>query len=220
MKRGGMNDTKNETVRFNMKPNPFLYALEFTRHILLQVTIIAVCAGIPFIPFIFLSSVKGALLLLMTYALLGLPLFIVAYVAACNLTFVLTDNRAIVRYSFRGTTTDGLSIAIESVKQIAITSFGATYGSVFLSYDKTSPRKDSKDSERDYPQPRPILRVRNEAIRASIPIKRATAFSVEMSGPWPRLLGFYGFKGFEEFANIISEQQNSVLNVTGDHGAG
>jgi hypothetical protein len=28
-----------------------------------------------------------------------------------------------------------------------------------------------------------------------------------MNNPWPRLLGFYGFKGFDEFANIISEQQ-------------
>jgi hypothetical protein len=104
-------------------------------------------------------------------------------------------------------TTDGLSIAIESVKQIEITSFDATYGSVYLSYDKTSPRKDSKDSEPDDPQSRPIRRARHEATRDSIPIKRTTSIRISMSDPWPRLLGFYGFKGFDEFANIISEQQ-------------
>ncbi|TWC00216.1 hypothetical protein FBZ93_1058 [Bradyrhizobium macuxiense] len=32
---------------------------------------------------------------------------------------------------------------------------------------------------------------------------------------WPRLLGFYGFKGFNEFADIISEQRNSVSDVKG-----
>jgi hypothetical protein len=211
-----MNDTKNETVRFSMKPNPFFYALEFTRHALLQGTIIALCCGIPFI-FPGFYSVRGVVLLLMTYALFGLPLFIVAYVSACYLMFVVTDSRAIVRSSFWGMTTDGLSIAIESVKQIAITSFGATYGSVFLSYDKTSPRENSKDSEPDYPQPWPIRRARNEATRASIPIKRTTSIGVSMNNPSPRLLGFYGFKGFDEFANIISDQQNSVPNVKGDH---
>ncbi len=213
-----MNDTKNETVRFSMKPSPFLYALEFTRYTLIAGTAVALFIGIPFI-WPGLYSERGVVLLLMTYALLGLPLFIVAYVAACHLMFVVTDKRAIVRSSFWRTTTDGLSIAIESVKHIAITSYGATYGSVYLTYDKTSPRENSKDSEPDYPQPWPIRRARNETTRASVPIKRTNSIWASMNNPWPRLLGFYGFKGFDEFANIISEQQNSVPNVRGDHDA-
>jgi hypothetical protein len=120
---------------------------------------------------------------------------------------VVTDKRAIVRSSFGQTTTDGLSIAIESVKRIEITSYGATYGNVYLTYDETSPRENSKDSEPDNPQPRPIR-------RAFVPIERAASIWVFIN-TWPRLLGFYGFKSFDEFANIISEQQNSVPNVKG-----
>jgi hypothetical protein len=106
-----MNDTKNETVRFSMKPKPFLYALEVTRHTLLAATTVEICIGIPFVwPGIF--SEKGVVLLLISYALLGPPVFIVAFVAAWHLIFILTDKRAIVRSSFWGVTTDGLSIAI------------------------------------------------------------------------------------------------------------
>jgi hypothetical protein len=209
-----MNDTKNETVRFSMKPNPFLYALEFTRHALLAVTAVGIIIGIPLIwPGIY--SERGVVLLLITYALLGLALFIVAFVTARHLMFVVTDERAIVRSSFWGETMDGLSIEIESVKHIWITSYGATYGSVYLSYDETSPHENFKDSEPDYPQPWPTRRARNEATRASVAIKRTASIWVSMENPWPRLLGFYGFKGFDEFANIISEQQNSVSNVKG-----
>ena len=208
MTRVCTNDTENETVRFSRKPNPFLYALEFTRHTLLVGAVVGLFSGIPFIwPVIY--SERGVVLLLIAYGLLGLVLFIVAFVAACYLIFEVTDKRAIVRFSFWRTTTDGLSIAIESVKHIEITSYGATYGSVYLSYDKKSPRENSKDKEPDYPQPWPIQRARDEAIRVSVPVKRTNSIWVSMNNPWPRLLGFYGFKGFDEFANIISEQQNS-----------
>ena len=191
-----MNDTKNETVRFNMKPNPFLYALEFTRRTLLAVTIVGLFTGIPFfMPGIY--SGRAVLLLLIAYAFLGLLLFLVAFVTACHLVFVVTDKRAIVRFSFWGMTTDGLSIAIETVKHIEIKSYGATYGSVYLNS--------------------PIRRARNEATRASILTERSNSiWSIWRSmSTWPRLLGFYGFKGFYEFANIISEQRNSVPNVKG-----
>jgi hypothetical protein len=106
-------------------------------------------------------------------------------------------------------TTDGLSIAIETVKRIEITSYGATYGSVYLTCEEPSPRENSRGSEPDDPQPRPIRRARNEATSASIPNKRFDSIWRSMN-IWRRLLGFYGFKGFDEFANIISEQQNSV----------
>jgi hypothetical protein len=196
----------DEIVLFTEKPNAFLYALEFTRHALLAGTAVGLFINIPFM-WPGLYSARGVVLLLITYALLGLPLFIVAFVTARQLMFVVTDKRAIVRSSFWRTTTDGLSIAIETVKRIEITSYGATYGSVYLSYDKTSPRENFKDSQPDYPQLRPTRRARNKATRASVPIKRTNSILVAINNPWPRLLGFYGFKGFDEFANIISEQQ-------------
>ena len=200
-----MNDTKNETVRFSVKPNPLLYAAEFTRHTLLTVTAVQLYSGIGIIwPGIYFG--RAMVLLLAGYALLGLLLFIVAYVTACHLMFVVTNKRAIVRSSFWGMTRDRRSIAIESVKHIAITSYGARYGSVYLTYDKTAPREISTDDESDYPQPGSIRRARDEEARASAPIERTNSIWRSMT-TWPRLLGFYGFKGFEEFGDIISEQQ-------------
>lgn len=190
MKRIGMNDTQNETVRFSMKPNPFLYALEVTRDALLTGTAVGLISGIPLIWSVIYyerALLKTVVVLLITYALFGLALFIVGFVTARHVMFVVTDKRAIVRFSFWGMTTDGVSIPIETVKLIEIASYGATYGSVYLSYDKTSPRENS-----------------NEATRA--PIKRTNSIWGSMN-TWPRLLGFYGFNGFDELANIISEQQ-------------
>jgi hypothetical protein len=218
-----MNGTKNETVRFSMKPNPFLYALEVTLYILLVWTAIVLSTGVPILwPGSY--SQRGVVLLLITYVLLGPTLFIAVFIAACLLMFVVTDKRAIVRFSFWGLTTDALSIAIESVKRIEINSYGAKYGSVYLSYDKTSPLENSKDSEPDDPQPQPIRRARDEATRASIPIKRNDSIwgsnSIWSSmNFWPHLLGFYAFKGFDEFANIISEQPNSASYIKTDYDA-
>jgi hypothetical protein len=186
-----MNDTKNETVRFSMKPNPVFYALEVTRHMLFF------SAALGGILLVFLP-----VLLLTTYVPLGLTVFIVAFVTARHLMFVVTDKRAIVRRSSGETTTDELSIAIETVKRIETTSYGAAYGSVYLTHEESSPRENSKASEPGDPQPRPIR-------RAFVPIERAASIWILLS-KWPSWLGFYGFKGFDEFANIISEQQNSV----------
>lgn len=118
-----MNDTNDETVRFSVKPNPFLYALEVTRHTLLAGT--AGALSIIFFPFMGLPfmwpglySERVVVVLLITYALLGLALLIVAFVTACCLTFVVTDKRAIVRFSSSAMISDDLSIAIESVEHI------------------------------------------------------------------------------------------------------
>ena len=202
-----MNDIKNETVRFSMKPNPFLYALEFTRYVLVVGTVVELFIGIPiFWPGI--HSARAVVLLLTAYVLLSLALFIVAFVTARHLIFVVTDKWVIVRSSFWRTTTDRLSVAIVTVTGIEITSYGTTYGSVYLSFDKTSSHENSKRREPYFPQPGPIRRTRNEVTRASIPIKRANSIVVAMNHFWPCLHGFYAFKGFDEFANIISGQQS------------
>jgi hypothetical protein len=202
MKHSAINDVENETVRFSTKPNPFFYALEFTLHALFAGTTGALIIsffplmGLPFV-WPGLYSAMGAVLLLATYVLLALALFAVALISSCYLMFIATDSRAIVRFSFLGMTADGLSIAIESVEQIEIKSYGATYGSVYLNS--------------------PIQHPRNEANSASIPIERRNSIwsAWRLTTTWPRLLGFYGFKGFDEFANIISDQRNSVPNVKG-----
>jgi hypothetical protein len=191
-----------------MKPNPFLYAFEVTLYALLVAGAVVLCTGLPILwPGSY--SERGAIILLITYVLLGLALFIVEFVIACRLMFVITDKMAIVRLSFWGIETDVLSIAIETVNHIEINSYGATYGSVYLSYDEMSPRENSEDGEPDDPQPRPIRRARNETTMASIPVRRFGSIWRSMN-IWRRLLGFYGFKGFDEFANIISGQRNSV----------
>jgi hypothetical protein len=107
----------------------------------------------------------------------------------------VTDKKAIVRFSFSAMTTDDLSIAIETVEHIETSSYGATYGSVYLNS--------------------PIGHARNEATGASILIERShSIWSIwRLMTTWPRLFGFYGFKGFYEFANIISEQRNAVPNI-------
>jgi hypothetical protein len=193
----------DEIVLFTEKPNALLYALEVTRHNLL---FWSAAGGIPLICTLIYtqgSLLSAGVLVLITYFLLGLFLLIVAFVTACCLMFVLTNKRAIVRFSFWRMTTDGLSIAIETVRCIEIYSYGATHGNVYLNSDKTSPRENSKSSE---PQPEATRRASNELAEAPVPIKRTASLWGSMSN-WPRLLGFYGFKGFDEFANIISEQQ-------------
>jgi hypothetical protein len=213
MKRLGMNDTNNETVRFSMKPNPFLYALEVTRHTLFLWTLFIVIPSLGSVIYVKLSLFRIGVSLLITYFFVSLVLFTVAVVTACHLMFVVTDKRAIVRFSLGRMTTDRVSIAIGTVKRIRITTFGAAYGSVYLSYDKTLHRNDSKGSEPGYS--RATRRAPNELTGAPAPIERISSIwgPVTIWGPvntWPRLLGFYGFKGFDQFANIISEQQNSV----------
>jgi len=215
-----MNDTQNETIKFSMKPNPFLYALEVTWPNLLASTAIS---GFPllFLPFF---SKGQAIVLLTVYVVLGLIFFIIGFATACCLTFLVTDKRAIIRSSFGQTTKDVLSIAIESVGLIEIKFYGATHGSVYLTYDKPSPCENSEDSEFDDPQRGPMRRARNDAGRIPIPIKMTNSIWSNWitNSTWPSReswFGFYAFKDFGEFAKIISEQQDSVSKVKRDHDA-
>jgi|SRR5579883_2444025 len=180
-----MNDTENETVRFSVKPSPFFYALELMWRMLL--------VGTAFGGIVLVFSP----VLLLGYFLVGLAVFMVAFVTARYLMFVATDKRVVVRSSFGEKATDQLSIAIETVKRIEVTPCGAAHGSVYLTCEEPSARENSKDSEPDDLQPRPIR-------RAFVPVERTTLIFVFMNH-WTRWLGFYGFKGFDEFAKIISE---------------
>ena len=165
----------------------------------------SVAGGITFFSVLIVSqgSLLSAGAFLLTYLLVNVVLFIVASVAARDLVFVVTNRRAIVRSSFWRMTTDRLSIPVETVRRIEIVFYSATYGNVYLNSDKTSPRENFKSGE---PQPGATRRAPNELAEAPVPIKRSALVWGSMSN-WPRLLGFYGFKRFDEFANIISEQQ-------------
>lgn len=109
---------------------------------------------------------------------------------------------------------DVLSIAIETVKHIEIRSYSGAYGSVYLNYDKSSPRQSSKDIE-PYRKPGAVRHTQNEAARASVPIARTDSIWASMS-TWQGWLGFYGFKGFDEFANIINGRQERRCEFQGD----
>jgi hypothetical protein len=50
-----MNGTKNETVRSSMKPDPFLYALEFTRRTLIVGTLFGVIPSLGSVIYVKLS---------------------------------------------------------------------------------------------------------------------------------------------------------------------
>jgi hypothetical protein len=92
------------------------------------------------------------------------------------------------------------------VRSIEINSLGAAYGSVFLNYDKALSRESNKGSKPDYSQPEATQRALNELTKGPVPIKR-TASIWGATTAWPGLLGFYGLKSFDDFANTISEQQ-------------
>lgn len=183
-----------------MKPSPFLYALEFTLHALFAGTTRAlVISFFPLmgLPFIWpgLYSEMAAAVLLVAYALLGLSLFAVSWVVARNLRFVATDKNVIVRFSFWGMTADALSVAIEAVERIEIRVYGTAYGSVYLNS--------------------PIQLAHGGVTRGCAPLVQRSNASWRSMNSWRRLFGFYGFKGFDEFANIIAGQRKSFSNASG-----
>jgi hypothetical protein len=132
--------------------------------------------------------------------------FAVAVSKACFLTIIATNQRVIVRFSGWGmATTDGISIAIEAIKRIETNSYGATYGSVYFESNKASPGKTSRNSEHAFSKQRAPPYISNAPRDVAVPIKRTV--SIWRSMPFaPGLFGFWGFKRFDEFANIVSEQ--------------
>jgi hypothetical protein len=165
----------DEIVLFAEKPNAFRYAVEVTRYPLIIASVIML-GGIPLLPPSEGSRSQACIVLLIAYLLLGLVLFMVAFVVARCLTFVVTNGKAIVRFSFWRRTIDGRSITVEAVELIEIISQSATYGSVYLKSDKALPWGNSKGSELDYLQPGATRRVPNELTEAPGPIERPASF--------------------------------------------
>lgn len=199
----------DEIVLFTEKPNALFYALEVTRQGLLVGGLAGLVSGIPLLSGVFGSDgslLRTGVLIIFAFFLLGFLASIVAVLTARHLTFVVTNRRAIVRWSSRRTTTDEISIAVESVKRIEINSRGEAYGSVFLSCDEILPRENDKGGASSYSQPGATQRASIEFAEALVPIKRTDSIWGPKS-TWPGLFGFYGFKRFDEFAKIIIEQK-------------
>ncbi len=197
----------DEVILFEERPNVFLYALEVTRigYLLAPLALLASLSAIYF-KGMHVSMVRVALLELFLYVLGNLCFFAVAVSKACFLTIIATNRRAIVRFSGWGmATTDGVSIEIEAITRIETNSYGATYGSVYLESNKASPGRASINSDHAFskqPAPPDISTTLGDVV---VPIKRTV--SIWRSMPFaPGLFGFWGFKRFDEFARIVSEQ--------------
>jgi hypothetical protein len=198
----------DEVVLFEAKPNVLLYALEATR-IGFLITAVAMFAGLLIVYFkgLHVSVVSAILLGLILYVIGNFCLFLAAVLKAHFFTIIATNRRAVVRFSGWGmATTDGVSIAIEAITRIETNSYGATYGSVYLESDEASRSKSSRNSEHTFSEQRVSPYISDEPSVVALPFKRT--FSIWRSMPFaPRLYGFYGFKRFDEFASIVSEQK-------------
>lgn len=183
----------DEIILFTEKPNALLYALEVTRHNLLFWSIAGAAPLVVTLIYTEGSLLSAGNLTLVTYGVIGVFLLIVAFGTARCLTFVVTSKRAIVRVSLWRATIDGLSIAIDTVKRIEINSYSATYGNVYLIADRTAASETFKTSQPE--------------LTESTAVVKRTASLLGSIRNWPRLLGFYGFKGADQFTNIIIEQQ-------------
>ena len=177
----------DEVTLFAAKPNALLYAVEAARFGFVMLAV--VFAYIPLGYFAGWPMRFTALMTLFSYFLGNVVLFVAAAVIACRLAFVITNRKIIVRLSVWGKTIDKISIASGSVVRIETNSYDATYGSVYLKSVKIQAAAS------------------DEADESAIPIKRRG--SIWRSMPWssPPLYGFYGFKRFDAFANLISDQQ-------------
>jgi hypothetical protein len=108
-------------------------------------------------------------------------------------------------------TTDRISIKIEVIKRIEMNSYSATYGSVYLESNEASSGKILRNGENAKQRPSQYI------FDEPVPIKRTV--SIWCSMPFvPGLCGFYGFKRFDEFANIVSEQHKLCLMMVSGRG--
>jgi hypothetical protein len=91
------------------------------------------------------------------------------------------------------------SIPIEDVASVEVRTYGQQYGSVYLERCKAG---------RGEPRRRPInIKTGNASIWLSLP------------SSWPALVGFYGFRNFDAFANLIVGLRDGA-QLRGDEGRG
>ena len=193
-----MIDPANETIELNVKPNPFLYALEATRFFWfvvvfpLAVALLFSFRGLP----LYLSLEVG----LTTYFVAFFVLFTGTLLKACATAFIVTNKRVLLRTSILRSV-DWINIPIQEIQTLETRSYNARYGSVFISSDAGG-RSATQSALADNP---------GVQGRANLVVK-PSGLSIWLSVPFtvPFLRGFYGFRRFDTFANLILELQSSL----------
>jgi hypothetical protein len=188
--------SEDDAIIFREKPNPILYGIEAARVPLLFMVCLNIAQGL------ILHMTRGAsivflvkLTLSLDCILFGLFIFVLMLIAL-GAEFILTDEDAIIRV---GIYARYWSIPIEDVASVEVRTYGQQYGSVYLERCKAG---------RGEPRRRPInIKTGNASIWLSLP------------SSWPALVGFYGFRNFDAFANLIVGLRDGA-QLRGDEGRG
>jgi hypothetical protein len=205
----------DEVIKFRIKPNVFLYTFEASRFYLVVTFGIAI-AVMPVAYFKTGLPIGGLMLqiVLSVYGVMSVIFLIFATLFALCVEFIVTNKRAIVRLALGGIN-DNVSIPLESIRSIEIHAYSTRYGSVYFNRDDAlSPECiQFHDGSR--------LQISNEMRAASLSpavgrsrpvanliVKPGRAWAwLSMPSTSPALSGFYGFRQFDTFANLILELQ-------------
>src|ERR1700730_17959502 len=146
----GMSD--GETIRFQVKPNAFLYALEASRFPLLMMSAMLVLL---FLFALLKTGVPIALatrIALIVYGISCLMLLVGVMIAARCMVFMITNKRVIVRTSVMGKIRDKISIPIDAIESIEVRCYDERHGSVYLNCYETLPDHVSRPDIADDPR--------------------------------------------------------------------
>ena len=208
-----MNDEFDEVIKFRAKPNVFLYAFEASRFYLVLTLAIAF-AVMPLAYFKTGLPIGGLMLRVVfsVYAVMAVIFFILVVLLALCVEFIVTNKRAIVRVALVRVS-DNVSIPLETIRTIEVRSYGARYGSVYFDRGEAllpngfrsddglgSPASNHLRSASFGPAIGPARRV------ANLIVKPGKAW-LSMPSSSPALSGFYGFRQFDTFVNLVVELQ-------------
>jgi hypothetical protein len=208
-----MNDVIDEMIKFRAKPNVILYAFEASRFYLVLTLGIAL-AVMPLAYFRTGLPIGGLMLRIVfsVYAVMSVIFLMLVTLLALCVEFIVTNKRAIVRVALVRVN-DNISIPLESIRAIEVRSYSARYGSVYFDCDEASPPiglqfDDGLGSQTsDHLRSASFGPVVGRARRvANLIVKPGRAW-LSMPSTSPALSGFYGFRQFETFANLILELQ-------------
>lgn len=184
--------SSDDMVVFHQKPNVILYSFEATKIIILFIVGLNVVqvVGLHFLrhaSLIFLVK----LTLLIDSLLLPIFLFVVLLIAS-GLTFIVTRTDVGIRFRPFGIEAWHLCVPIQEIESVRVGTYGTNYGSVYLS---RRPRGAQASASMDF-------------LGAQAP---GTAW-LSMPWSWPPLVGFYGFRHYDQLVHFILELYSHQLN--------
>jgi hypothetical protein len=202
----------NDVVRFRAKPNALLYAVEASRLFFILMLVVALllmlvahlATGIP----------VGGFMLGIVAAVYG-AMSVIAFVAvvcfARCMEFIVTNKRVIVRASLMGRTQDNISIPIESISSIEVQPYNACYGSVYFEWGSALPLENlphdgSRSQISNYSCPA-FNSAADRSRRVGNLVVRSRPMWRSITSTAPPLSGFYGFRHFNSFAELVAELQ-------------